>query len=319
MQVGSVDLRQINPEVVLVGVCDIRPSKFKIRERRSDLEDLKKSIIEKGLIHPIVIRVIGRSSYEVVAGSQRLWVFRELGRSMIPAIIANMSDQEAFELILTENIQREALSPLEEAQAFYAYVGPRERNCYGYGKVSELAKKIGKSQEYVSNRIRLLRLPEILLRKLFLQNGFTVSHAEELVTLSDSPEMLEELSMMLMNKKVSVRELEEIVALMRSGIETKRAVELAKVESDLKLEWDYRGEKDDRVQTLMKRTEVILKSVLSYVDNVGEDLDYDQALFDPWIGSVRLKVHDAINGVLACKKLYEKSPKPLSKSIATKR
>ena len=319
MQIGSVDLQRINIEVVPVRVSEVGLSRFRVRQELGNLDELKESIVEKGLLHPIIVRFVGRSSYEVVTGSRRLCAFRDLGRSTIPAIIVNLTDQETFELILTENIQRATLSPLEEARAFYSYVGPREKNCYGYGKVSELAKRIGKSQEYVSNRIRLLRLPEPLLRRLFAQKHFTVSHAEELASLSDHPEMVAELSKMLLNEKISVRELERAVPLVKSGVETKRAVELARLESDLKVDWIYKGDKDGNTQMLMKRTELILKTALSYVDNVGADLECDKALNDTWISSVRLKVHDAINGVIGCKKMYRAQGKNAPARLTSKR
>ncbi|HKW03673.1 MAG TPA: ParB/RepB/Spo0J family partition protein [Nitrososphaerales archaeon] len=310
MQIGSLDIQRLNVEVVPLRVSEIKLSRFRFRQELSNLEDLKRSIAEKGLLHPIIVRIVDRSSYEVVTGSRRLCAFRELGISTIPAIITNLTDQETFELILTENVQRETLSPLEEARAFYSYVGPKDRNCFGYGKVSELAKRIGKSQEYVSNRIRLLRLPEALLQKLFLQKHFTVSHAEELASLSDYPDVVEELGKMLLNEKISVRELERAVPLVKSGVDTKRAVELARLELDLKVTWNYNnGVREDVVQILMKRTELILKTALSYVDNAGADLEYDRALHDTWIANVRLKVHDAINGVILSNKVYKQQTK----------
>lgn len=302
MHLSSIDLQQIGPEsVVNVPVSSIKPSAFQIRTELGGMEDLKRSIIEKGLLHPIVVRVKNRSWYEVVAGNRRLEAFRSLGRSIIPCIITKLNDQDAFEVMITENIQRETLSPLEEARAFYSYVGPKEKNCYGYGKVSELAKRIGKSQEYVSNRMRLLRLPEKLLRQLFSHEHFTVSHAEQLVSLAGHLDSVEELSDLLLSEKISVRELERAVQMINSGIDAKRAVELSHIESDMKLEWNYNGVQEDRTLVLMKRTEMMLKSMLSYIDNAGIDLEYDESLHKQWIAQVRLKIHDAISGVISCR------------------
>ncbi|MHB8565826.1 MAG: ParB/RepB/Spo0J family partition protein [Nitrososphaerales archaeon] len=304
MQVGSVDLRRINPDAIArLSVSNIRLSAFQMRRELGSLEELKRSILEKGLLHPIIVRRLGNSMYEVVAGNRRFQAFQSIGWSTIPSIVADLNDQEAFEVMITENIQRETLSPLEEARAFYAYIGPKERNCYEYGKISELARRIGKSQEYVSNRMRLLRLPEILLRQLSAQKYFTASHAEELASLSDNPKRVEELSKLLLSEKLTVRELERAVPLIKSGVETKRAVELAKLESDLKVEWNYTSDRDDRVTVLMKRTELILKSALSYIDNAGTDIEYDSELHKKWIEEVRLKVHDAITGVIRCRKI----------------
>ncbi|MGH2639935.1 MAG: ParB/RepB/Spo0J family partition protein, partial [Rhabdochlamydiaceae bacterium] len=308
MQISATDLQQTYPEVVTVtalSVSSISPSKFQVRKEVGALEELKRSILEKGLLHPIIVRRMENSSYEVVAGNRRLEAFRSLGRSSIPGIVTDLNDRHAFEVMITENIQRQTLSPLEEASAYYAYVGPREKNCYEYGKISELARRIGKSQEYVSNRIRLLRLPESLLRKLFGQSHFTVSHAEELAALSHNPKQVEELSLLLLSQKLSVRELERAIPLIKSGIDTNRAVEFAKVESNFKVEWNYQSDKDDNITTLMKRTELILKSALSYIDNAGMDLEHDKALQKEWISDVRLKVHDAISGVIKCRKMHK--------------
>jgi ParB family chromosome partitioning protein len=304
MPFRSANLEQAFPEVIIhLAVSSIRQSKFRVRKEFGVLEELKRSILEKGLLHPIIVRSVDSSNYEVVAGNRRLEAFRSLGRSTIPSIVTALNDQSAFEVMITENVQRQTLSPLEEARAFYAYVGPREKNCYEYGKISELARKIGKSQEYVSNRMRLLRLPESLLNKLFGQNYFTASHAEELASLSDNPELVEELSSLLLSQKISVRELERTVPLVKSGFEISRAIELAKLESNFKVEWEYRSDKDDRATIVMKRTEKILKSALSYVDTAGMDLEYDKSLQKEWIKEVRLKVHDAISGVIKCRKM----------------
>jgi ParB family transcriptional regulator, chromosome partitioning protein len=304
MQLGSTDLRGGFPEIVVpLSLMNIRPSKFQVRKEMGALEELKRSILENGLLHPIIVRRADNSSYEVVAGNRRLEAFRSLGRSTIPSIVTDLNDRHAFEVMITENVQRQTLSPLEEARAFYAYVGPREKNCYEYGKISELARRICKSQEYVSNRMRLLRLPESLLRKLFDQSYFTASHAEELAALSKNPKHVEELGTLLLSQKISVRELERAIPLIRSGLDTSRAVELAKIESNFKVEWNYESDKEDRATMLMKRTELILKSSLSYIDNAGADLEYDKTLQKEWIREVRLKVHDAINGVIKCRKM----------------
>jgi ParB family transcriptional regulator, chromosome partitioning protein len=304
MQLGSMDLQRVISQLVVpISVSNIRSPKFNVRRESGGLEELKRSILEKGLLQPIIVRPIGNSLYEVVAGSRRLEAFRSLRRSTIPSIVTDLNDQRAFEVMITENVQRQTLSALEEARAFYAYVGPKEEKCFGYGKISELARRIGKSQEYVSNRIRLLRLPETLLRKLLGQSYFTVSHAEELASLSKSPKDVEELGALLLSEKLSVRELERAIPLIKSGLETSRAVELAKVESNFKVEWNYEGDKDDRVTMLMKRTELILKSALLYIDNAGTDFESDRRLQTEWIREVRLRVHDAIGGVIKCRKM----------------
>lgn len=303
MQVGSVDLKRFNSEVIRnLAISSIKHSRFQMRREIDSLDELKRSIQEKGLLQPIIVRPVSESSYEVVAGNRRFHAFESLGRSTIPGIVIELEDQEAFEVMITENVQRETLSPLEEARAFYAYVGPKERNCYEYGKVSELARRIGKSQEYVSNRMRLLRLPEPLLRQLSAQKHFTASHAEELAALANSPRHMQELGNILLSEKMSVREMEHAIPLIKAGVDTKRAVELARLESEQKVECNYSSDKEDRATILMKRAELILKSTLAYIDNAGADLEQDKVLHDMWIKEVRLNVHDAITGLIRCRK-----------------
>jgi ParB family chromosome partitioning protein len=305
MQIESTDLWPVRQDdTVSLPITAIQPCRFHIRKELGNLEELKRSISEVGLLHPIVVRTLDSSTYEVVAGNRRFQAFKELGMASIPCIIRDLTDRAAFELMITENVQRETLTPLEEARAFYAYVGPKNRKCYGYGRISELAKKIGKSQEYVSNRMRLLRLPEALLRELFSQNQFRVSQAEELASLANNPKVVEELKQRLLNKKISVRELERAIRFIKAGVDVDRAVELAKTELELKVDWNYQIplKDDDSMKILMKRCELVLRSALTYVDNVAESLEKDPVLHQRWIAEVRVRVHDAITGIISCRK-----------------
>jgi ParB family chromosome partitioning protein len=305
MQIESTDLSPVRQgDTFSLPITAIQPCRFHIRKELGNLEELKRSISEVGLLHPIVVRPLDSSTYEVVAGNRRFQAFKELGMASIPCIIRHLTDRAAFELMITENVQRETLTPLEEARAFYAYVGPKNRKCYGYGRISELAKKIGKSQEYVSNRMRLLRLPEALLRELFSQNQFTVSQAEELASLANDPKVVEELKQRLLNKKISVRELERAIRFIKAGVDVDRAVQLAKTELELKVDWNYQIplKDDDSMKILMKRCELVLRSALTYVDNVAESLEKDPVLHQRWIAEVRVRVHDAITGIISCRK-----------------
>src|SRR6476620_9472936 len=135
----------------------IRPSQFSIRDKFNDhqeIESLISSIKEHGLLQAILIRQY-QNSFEIVAGHRRFHACRSLRWRFIPCKIREMSDKQAYEIQLTENMQRKAMDPVEEAEAFRRYVMD-----FGWGGVSELAQKIGKSEEYVSHRIQLLKLPD---------------------------------------------------------------------------------------------------------------------------------------------------------------
>jgi len=132
----------------------IRPSQFAVRDKFQKMtnedETLHISIREHDLLQPILIRPISHG-FEIVAGHRRFHACRSLRWRFIPCKIREMSDKQAYEIQLTENMQRKAMDPVEEAEAFRRYVMD-----FGWGGVSELAQKIGKSEEYVSHRIQLL-------------------------------------------------------------------------------------------------------------------------------------------------------------------
>lgn len=131
-----------------------------LRRDLGALDDLRNSIGSCGLLQPIVIRPV-EDGFEIVAGNRRFEACRQLGWQRIPSHIMTLNDREAFEVALVENIQRKTLNPFEEAQAFKMYVKD-----FGWGGVTDLARRIGKSSQYVSQRLQLLRLPPDILRKL---------------------------------------------------------------------------------------------------------------------------------------------------------
>ncbi|HSF50429.1 MAG TPA: ParB/RepB/Spo0J family partition protein, partial [Nitrososphaeraceae archaeon] len=142
----------------------IRHSSFAVRDKfqrySEDDESLVTSIREHGLIQPILIRPLS-NGFEIVAGHRRYQACKSLRWRFIPCKIREMTDKQAFEIQLSENIQRKSMDPIEEAEAFRRYVMD-----FGWGGVSDLAKKIGKSEEYVSHRIQLLKLPEEIKKKI---------------------------------------------------------------------------------------------------------------------------------------------------------
>ena len=159
----------------------IRPSEFAVRDQflkdGSQDETLMNSIKEHGLLSPILVRPLSHG-FEIVAGHRRFKTCRSLRWRFVPCKIREMTDKQAFEIQLTENIQRKSMDPVEEeTEAFRRYVVD-----FGWGGVSELAKKIGKSEEYVSHRIQLLRLPEDIKERI-INSKINVSQALELTSI----------------------------------------------------------------------------------------------------------------------------------------
>jgi ParB family chromosome partitioning protein len=182
----------------------IRPSQFAVRDKfqkmNSEIETLASSIREHGLLQPILIRPL-EHGFELVAGHRRYQACKSLRWRFIPCKIREMSDKQAYEIQLTENIQRKSMDPIEEAEAFRRYVMD-----FGWGGVSELARKIGRSEEYVSHRLQLLKLPDSIKEQI-AQNRLNVSQAMELTTLSSSRQG--EVVSQIVNDNMTVREIRD--------------------------------------------------------------------------------------------------------------
>jgi ParB family chromosome partitioning protein len=155
----------------------LKHSSMSVRESVGELDGLVDSIREHGLLEPIVVRPVG-DAFEVVAGNRRLEACKRLHKKSIACHVVMMDDAASFEESLIENIQRQNMSPMEEAIAFEKYV-----DGYGFGGISRLAKMIGKSESYVSRRIALLDLPDSVTRSI-TDGRLSSVIAEELIPLS---------------------------------------------------------------------------------------------------------------------------------------
>lgn len=159
----------------------IRASRIRTREYNSELQmnlirDLSSSIRKHGLLQQIIVRPV-EEGFEIVAGHRRFYACKLLRWKVIPAIVKDLSEKDAFEIQLVENIQRHSLDPIEEARAFKLYV-----TNYGWGGVTQLANTIMKSEQYVSSRIQLLTLSENIQQKI-ISGELKVSHTLELLGL----------------------------------------------------------------------------------------------------------------------------------------
>ena len=150
----------------------------------ADLEDLAASIREKGVLQPILLRSVKNRPYlyEIVAGERRFRASKMAGLNEIPAFIKNLADENAMEIALIENVQRENLNPIEEAAA---YVNLMTKCKYTMDDVSRL---IGKSESYIRNLVRLNSLPESV-KKLVGQGAISASHART-IAVAENPEEL---------------------------------------------------------------------------------------------------------------------------------
>ncbi len=180
-----------------IDIYKIKTSKIAIREDLGDIGQLALSIKEKGLLQPVIVRII-KDRFEIVAGNRRLAACKSIGWRKIPSHLVELTDEESFEVALMENIQRKTMNAIEEANAYRRYVKD-----YGWGGVSELAKRIGKSQEYVSKRLNLLELPKAIQEEI-IRRRIKPSMAEELSYVKDEKEQTE-LAKLIVQRHVTIK------------------------------------------------------------------------------------------------------------------
>ena len=177
-----------------------QPRKYFDKDKMSEL---KESIKNSGLLQPITVRKISGGKYEIIAGERRYRACRELGMENIPAIEINTGDARGYELSVLENIQREDLNPIEEAQSYLMLM-----EVYGYTQ-EKLSKKLGKNRSSLSNKIRILKLPGNV-KELVKKRELSYGHARTLLALSNEKQIIE-LAKEVIEKKYSVRETEKKV------------------------------------------------------------------------------------------------------------
>lgn len=270
----------------------IHPSQFFMRQRtqleNSYIQELAASIQQYGLLQPIIVRAI-HNGLEIVAGHRRFSACKSLKMRYIPCIIKDLTNKEAFEVQLIENIQRRTLDPIEEAEAFSKYVLE-----YGWGGVSELARRVGKSEEYVSHRIQLLKLPKDIQNKVS-RKELSVSHALEIVNID--PKEQRHLSDMIIKDNLSVQHIREL-----------KKSEKALSEDDNEIYYYYKDTlKRAKKPQIFKKTVVSLKLALYRLDSLIEEankvLDNEEERADvvSTLMQIRLKIHSLIDDALVCK------------------
>lgn len=172
----------------------------------ADLESLAKSLKEKGLLQPLVVRPRGDGTFEIVAGERRWRASQRAGLHDLPVLIRDLDDKETLEIALIENIQRSDLNPLEEARAYRQLLEQ-----YAYTQ-QQLADSIGKSRSHIANTMRLMSLPESIQRQIE-DGSLTAGHARSLV----ATEKPEELANKIIALGLTVRETEELAREKQSG------------------------------------------------------------------------------------------------------
>ena len=204
--IGDSDLKVSSNKI---SISSIIPNKYQPRKKfeKESLEELTKSIKERGIIQPLIVRVSEnqKDKYELIAGERRLQASQTAGLHEVPVIIIEADNLKSLELAIIENVQRKDLNVIEEAQGYKRLIEE-----FGYDQ-EKVSKFIGKSRSHITNSLRILSLPRTVI-ELIENEKLTLGHAKVLVGHLNA----EILSRKIVNKKLSVRQTEALVKSLNS-------------------------------------------------------------------------------------------------------
>jgi len=242
-------------EIVKVPLKQIIPNRFQPRTifDEEKIDELARTIHTHGMIQPIVVRQLNHDQFEIIAGERRFRAIKKLGWENVPAIIKDMNDKQTASIALIENLQREELTPIEEAIAYNQLIEIHELT------QEALAQRLGKSQSTVANKLRLLKLPQPIQEAL-LSKTITERHARALMPLKDEEKQLKVFKEII-EKNLNVKQTEErINKLLSQGAKPKpKRISFSK---DVRI----------AVNTIRQSLQMVHKSGIN-VDSVEEELD----------------------------------------------
>lgn len=212
---NQVDLSEETVEEIKIS--DLRPNPYQPRKQFDDesLAELKESIIQHGILQPIIVRK-SLKGYDIVAGERRYRAAKLAGKETVPAIVRDLSESLMREIALLENLQREDLSPLEEALAYDSLLKHLDLT------QEQLAKRLGKSRPHIANHLRLLTLPESI-QNLIAEGTLSMGHGRTLLGLKNKNK-LEPLVKKVVEEQLNVRQLEQLIQQLNNNVprETKK-------------------------------------------------------------------------------------------------
>ncbi|WP_174615215.1 ParB/RepB/Spo0J family partition protein [Virgibacillus ihumii] len=199
-----------------IPVKDCRPNPYQPRKtfHADAIEELKESILQYGIIQPLIVRK-SIKGYEIVVGERRFRAAKEAGLDVIPAVVKELTDEKMMEVALLENLQREDLTPIEEAYAYSNLMNELEIT------QDELSKRLGKSRSHIANIVRLLSLPDQAIA--YINNGeLSMGHGRALLGIKDTDKIMPFVDK-IRSEKLNVRQVEQlIVQLNEKGKQTKK-------------------------------------------------------------------------------------------------
>ena len=290
-----------------IPLSQLRPPKHKLREDIGDLSELTLSIKTHGVLEPLLVRPyrldgeynVTTDKFEIIAGERRFVACTELGLTQVPCTVIVADDAKAFEIALIENMQRKDMGVIDEAKAFNSYITE-----YGYGSMTELAKKIGKTPGFVNDRIGLLKLPKETVN-IIASNKMSHSHGEAMAGLD--AEKAAELTTMITSEGtgkpyLDVATTQRAVSMVKRGAGVEQAVEWAIEQPD----WNPAKEhtKFDPVkmarESMVSQLEKTLKLMDDNINRIPEGEEHAK-----WI-ALRYIVHQTLDSAMKLEKAYRK-------------
>lgn len=188
-----------------IKLSELRPNPYQPRKvfEPEAIEELKTSILHHGILQPIIVRKSSIKGYEIVVGERRYRASKAAGIKVIPAVVRELTEDQMMEIALIENLQREDLNPLEEAKAYQKLMEHLQVT------QEELSKKLGKSRPHIANHVRLLQLPQ-LAQEFIAEGKLSMGHGRALLGLKHKEKLTATIQKVI-NEKLSVRQLEELV------------------------------------------------------------------------------------------------------------
>lgn len=231
--VHDIEAAETHEGIKYIDINNIKPNANQPRKTFDEgkLEELADSIREHGLIQPLVVRK-STNGYEIVAGERRWRAARKIGIKEIPAIVRELSDEENMLLAIIENMQREDLDPIEEAEGISQMI-----ETYGLSQ-EQVSKSLGKSRPYITNQLRLLKLPEEI-RKMVSDGRLSSGHVRALITIDDEEKQIK-LAVQAVEQGLSVRQVEALAKANKNvkkskSAKKKKSADVKRVEEDLKV------------------------------------------------------------------------------------
>lgn len=239
---SEIDTKKINSEkadeiraqgIEFININDIKPNENQPRKVFDDvkLQELANSIKEHGLIQPVILRQ-AKKGYEIVAGERRWRACRKAGLKEIPCMIKELTDEQNMLVAIIENMQREDLNPIEEAEGLNQMI-----SSFGMTQ-EEVSKSVGKSRPYITNSLRLLKLPQEV-RDMVSEGKLTTGHARAIAGIGDRERQIQ-LAEYVIKEEMSVREVERLIKEQHSSKKknprrkAEKSADVKRVEEDLK-------------------------------------------------------------------------------------